>query len=373
MMIDSLYKERQTKRRGSAGRHPEQPRKHISETSGVTEKEPLVSIVIPVYNVSAYLPECLESLMYQTYPNIEILVIDDGSTDGSGEICEAYARKDSRIRLFHQENHGISFARNVGISRARGEFLMFLDSDDWVERDAVEILLRAMLPSRADIVIAGYAEEYKGKTVRPSLHQEPFFTVSGASVLPDFFGGRISGLPWDKLYRAGCFEEIRFPVGRNYEDISTLWKLMKRLSENGGTVAVLPDCLFHYRVRKSSVSHTCSLRNVTDYWTAYTEQYDSLPAYRDQILEGCFVAIGKMWVAYSGLSEEEKKRAEPLVREMRRFSKANFQKVMKGRYPGRVRLYCALSQTDSPAVRRLCRLVGKPLMLFRENLRKRYN
>ena len=132
---------------------------HLSENMGATAEKPLVSVVIPVYNVRDYLPRCLESVICQTYRNIEIIVIDDGSTDDSGQICDQFARKDSRIRVFHGENHGLSFARNKGITHSKGEYLLFSDSDDWMESNTVETLMNVMLNAREDIVTVGIIKE----------------------------------------------------------------------------------------------------------------------------------------------------------------------------------------------------------------------
>lgn len=327
---------------------------HLSENMGSTAETPLVSVVIPVYNVRDYLPRCLESVICQTYRNIEIIVIDDGSTDDSGQICDQFARKDSRIRVFHGENHGLSFARNKGITHSKGEYLLFSDSDDWMESNTVETLMDVMLKARADIVTAGIIKEYKGKKGNISYEKGQVTILKGYDILSGFSNGVIRNVVWDKLYRSGCFKEICFPVGRNFEDIATTWKLMKNLSEQNGIVAVLSDNLFHYRVRKSSISRSRSFITVCDYWEAYIEQYNGLPGFREQVISGCMIAIGKMWSSYSGFSGKEKEKADDLIEKMRRFSKAHFHRVMKGNYPLKVKLYCLLSQCNSAAVKWIC-------------------
>ena len=130
--------------------------------------EPLVSVIIPVYNVSRYLPKCLDSVISQTWRNLEIIVIDDGSTDGSGSICDQYAKRDDRIKVIHSPNRGLSSARNLGLDNLRGQFISFIDSDDWIEPDAVETLVKAALLTGSYIVTAGFCHEYVGKTVHTS-------------------------------------------------------------------------------------------------------------------------------------------------------------------------------------------------------------
>ena len=124
----------------------------------------MISVIIPVYNVEPYLRKCLDSVVNQTYRNLEILVIDDGSTDGSGAICDEYA-SDRRMRIFHTENRGLSCARNLGLDEAKGEWIGFVDSDDWIEPDMYEALLKKAEETGADIVECGVFREYPGRTV----------------------------------------------------------------------------------------------------------------------------------------------------------------------------------------------------------------
>ena len=115
--------------------------------------EPLISIIVPVYRVEQYLPKCLDSIMTQTYRNLEIILVDDGSPDRCGEICEAYVRKDNRILVVHQENAGLSAARNIGLEIFHGEYLMFVDSDDYLHQDAIRILYERMIADESDIAV----------------------------------------------------------------------------------------------------------------------------------------------------------------------------------------------------------------------------
>ena len=122
---------------------------------------PLISVIIPVYNVEPYFRQCLNSVVGQTYEKLEILIIDDGSTDECGKICDEYAERDGRIKVFHTENRGLSAARNLGIDEAGGEYINFIDSDDWFELNAIETAVNAAIDSKADIVCFRYVKEYK--------------------------------------------------------------------------------------------------------------------------------------------------------------------------------------------------------------------
>ena len=313
---------------------------------------PLVSVVIPVYNVSRYLPQCLESVLAQTYQNIEVLIIDDGSTDGSGSICDRFAERDSRIRAIHTDNRGLSAARNLGLENMSGTFVFFIDSDDWIEPNTVETLVKAALRTKADVVTMKACMEFVGKTSNLRAGKKRSRVYRGGDILAAYAVGLLGNAAWNKLYRAECFRDVRFPDGRNYEDVIVAHRLMKGLAENGGTVAALPDALYHIRVRKSSISHSWTPENVCDCWAAYHGKFEELPDYREMLLPECFVAIRRMWSSFGSYSREEQARVEATVREMRDFSKKHFAEVMRGEYSARAKITSLLSQSRSaPAMR----------------------
>ena len=309
--------------------------------------EPLVSIVIPVYNVSCYLPQCLDSVVSQTYRRLEIILVDDGSTDDSGSICDQYAKRDNRIQVIHSENRGLATARNIALEKVRGEYISFLDSDDWAEPQLIEILLRAVLLTGSDIVSARYCLEYVGKTVHPSAAKEHSHTYRGEDILSAFAECRFGNMVWNKIYRAECFKEIRFPDGQNYEDVSIVWKLMMIPAKNDGAVTALSDELFHYRVRVSSISHTWTVDNVIDSWRAYRAKYEILSDHQEKLLAECFTQIMRMWVSFCSYSKEDKAKARKTVREMHSFSKKNFYRVIIGNYSKLTKSICLLSQSRS--------------------------
>ena len=209
---------------------------HLAAGNLVAEA-PLVSVVIPVYNVRRYLQQCLESAIAQTYRNLEIIIIDDGSTDGSGSICDQYAERDGRIHVIHSTNRGLASARNLGLENAQGQLISFLDSDDWIEPHAVETLVRTAQLTGSAIIDARSCAEYIGKTVHHSAGAKYCYTYRGQDILPAFAEGWIDNVVWNKLYRAECFDRIRFPEGRDYEDIAVVWKLMKDSGTAGSHTA----------------------------------------------------------------------------------------------------------------------------------------
>ena len=325
-----------------------------SESTAPDARDPLITVMIPVYNVSRYLPQCLESLICQTYRNLDILVIDDGSTDDSGSICDAFAEKDGRVRVLHTENRGLGSTRNLAVQNAEGSLYMFLDSDDWIEPHAVETMQRAMTQTGADIVVVRDCKEYVGETVHPRAMEEGVRVFRGEEILPAYMEIPLCDQVWNKLYRASCFDNIRFPDGRSYEDAATTWRILKTMAETAGTVAFLPDELIHFRMRKSSITHTNCMCNIVDRWWAFHGKYEGLPAYRKENLPDCFLDIRRMWFNYSGFSKEEKQAAAEVLREMQRFSRAHFRQVMKGAYSRLVKTTCLLSRSRSPLLLWLC-------------------
>ena len=160
---------------------------------------PLVSVIIPVYNVAPYLREALDSVIYQTYTNLEILVIDDGSTDGSGAICDEYARRDSRIRVVHQENKGLSTARNIGLDMMTGDIVAFLDSDDAFDHRMVEVMLNEM--HHADIAVCGFSVHRGMMRMHPKESRNRRRILSRTEALREIMNGRMETAPWNKLYK----------------------------------------------------------------------------------------------------------------------------------------------------------------------------
>ncbi len=172
-----------------------------------------ISIIVPIYNIEKFLPRCLDSIMSQTYRDLEIILVDDGSTDSSGKIADRYAKKDSRIKVIHQVNSGVSVARNQGLDQATGDYIGFIDGDDYVEPDMYEILMQIINEYHVDIAHCGYQMVYpsrvdyyynSGEKIKLSHDEGLFELLKGTRVEP--------GL-WNKLYKAELFKQIRLPIG----------------------------------------------------------------------------------------------------------------------------------------------------------------
>lgn len=212
---------------------------------------PLVSVVIPVYNVESYLHECVTSVVEQTYTNIEIILVDDGSTDSSGTLCDEFALSDSRICVFHKKNGGLSDARNYGIRRSHGSLISFIDSDDYVSPDYIMHLYQALVRGKTDIATTSICIFREGKP--PKEHKRDtaeFHVYDACEALEDMLYMRhLEPNAFPKIYKKELFDTIQYPVGKLYEDIATTTKLI----DKAGKIAYLGENDYYYRIRPNSI------------------------------------------------------------------------------------------------------------------------
>ena len=209
---------------------------------------PVISIIVPVFNAERHLDECVRSLLAQTFSEIEIILIDDGSTDQSGKLCDEYAEKDKRVKVIHQKNQGQSAARNTGIVNSTGDYIMFADSDDWVLPDFCRIPYEKAVQYDADCVMFKYVWFDKGKCEFQKDYESGLKTSEEAIMLVN---DGIGLAPWNKLYKKSLFDNIRFPVGRIFEDIPTIPKLVHLATK----VFYENESLYYYRAIKNSTTH----------------------------------------------------------------------------------------------------------------------
>lgn len=213
-------------------------------------KRLLASIIVPIYNVEKYLDECVQSIISQTYRNIEILLIDDGTRDRSGEIADCWAEKDERIRVIHQKNQGISAARNIGLREVKGEYIFFVDSDDYIAENYVEELVSAMEKENTDISMCRFFGLWQDGIRLVTSMPDRSMCMNSKEYLQNLytFSGSCS-VVWNKGYRRSLFEDLRFDVGKKNEDARLMLLLMKKDPK----IAYIPLGLYMYRQRSSSI------------------------------------------------------------------------------------------------------------------------
>ena len=189
-------------------------------------KKELISVIVPIYDIEKYLNKCIESIVNQSYENLEIILIDDGSTDESGKICDKWKEKDGRIKVIHKENGGLSDARNVGIENSTGEILYFIDGDDYIDFDIIDNLYFSLLENNTDISMGGLVRElyFEQKT----LYSDKNYVVDSKEILRKMFINEICTTVCNILFKKKLFEDIKFPVGKINEDSATLYKLFDK-------------------------------------------------------------------------------------------------------------------------------------------------
>ena len=255
--------------------------------------EPLISVIVPVYNVENYLDQCMESIVGQTYPHLEILMVDDGSTDNSGALCDQWAERDQRIRVIHQENGGLSAARNTALDAMSGELVIMVDSDDVLHPDAVSILLQAIQAHHADVAIGSFVV-FDGMDANwPTITSEN--TVrhydSQAALKAIYYQDKLTNSSCWRLFKASLFDDVRYPVGKYYEDLAIVYPLYKKCS----LVVGIDDAVYGYRQRNDSILGRFSLKraDVLDICEqlerqVQTEDVELLHAVRSRLLSAYF-------------------------------------------------------------------------------------
>lgn len=232
------------------------------------DREKLISVIVPVYNVEAYLSRCVDSILDQSYDNLEVILVNDGSTDTSGAICDAYAAKDSRIRVIHKENGGLSSARNTGIDAATGEYLTFVDSDDWIEAEAYGPMLALMEKNGAELVCGG-RYDVNGKTGERKVglcpRKEECITgeeMVGRAFLWDGCDSSVC----DKLFHRSLFDSFRFPYGKVSEDVATTYKIVLQAER----VVMWDKPVYNYYHRPGSISTAKTITEKTFHFSQHT-------------------------------------------------------------------------------------------------------
>lgn len=197
----------------------------------------LFSIIVPVYNVEKYLDKCLESILRQTFKDFECIIIDDGSPDNSNIIIDKYVKLDQRFKVIHQKNMGLSAARNTGLDIAQRNYIVFVDSDDYIADEYLEKFALKIADTDADIVICGFVEAYK------DYEKNKVFAVESTEVIKQNILADVwPSYVWNKCYKKDLFGDIRFPIGRVYEDLLTI----PAVCLNAKRIECIPDKLYYY-------------------------------------------------------------------------------------------------------------------------------
>lgn len=281
---------------------------------------PRLSVIVPVYKVEKYIHKCVDSILNQTFTDFELILVDDGSPDNCGRICDEYAAKDSRVRVIHKKNGGLSDARNFGIDVAQGEILGFVDSDDDIDLNMYKLMIEYMDKFDLDIVCADtYVIKNDKKKYRPRFTEDKIFANKEGIVA--ILDGTLDNAAWNKIYKRGIIGDIRYPKGRIYEDVATTYKFIYKAKKIG----YICKPFYNYYKRKGSiVASSFNSKSRFDCFLGYKERLifainqekDCVEACRTQALS---TAISTLTAFYANNEDEKSDR----FLELKRFIKEN--------------------------------------------------
>lgn len=228
----------------------------------------LISVIIPIYKVEGYLERCVESIQKQTYQNLEIILVDDGSPDNCGKMCDEYAKKDTRIKVIHKENGGLSDARNAGIEVASGTYIVFVDSDDFVSNDYVEYMYKILVENDAKLAISGIMNVWKDISITEGIHTKVQVLTPKETFENLLFAKGIEISAYGKLYHRSLWKENRFPKGKVYEDTAIMYKII----EEAQKIVYGDKKCYYYIARVGSISKQQGFNKNEEDYIIHTEQ-----------------------------------------------------------------------------------------------------
>ncbi len=293
-----------------------------------------VSIILPVYNIVRWLNPCMESLVCQQYENIEILLGDDGSNDGSSELCDEWAQKDSRVRVIHKKNGGAASARNACLDQATGDLICFVDSDDVVEKTYVSHLVKTLEDAEADVAVCGFTY-LRRSGAEPISMNTPNGVYSGKEFLLCFLRDWSCSLLWNKIYRREVIGDIRMEEGHRIDDEFFTYQVVM----NSRTVAVTDKCLYHYRLRASSVMQkldTVKENVMLDRVDYVTTRYKHIAACTPEIEEAFFAdaldTMSRYWIHSKQMPKAQKQIRAWMTKHIGRLLRADMSIKQKAAY-----------------------------------------
>ncbi len=290
--------------------------------------EPKISIIVPVYKVEPYLRKCLDSIVNQTYRNLQIILVDDGSPDNCGKICDEYAARDRRIEVIHQANGGVSAARNAGLKLADGDYIGWVDSDDWIEPGMYEYLLENALKYGADIAVCGRFERYKDKSVQRGWSKvEVLNREQALKMLLE--NDCMQNSLCDKLWKRDLFEAVCFPIGRTYEDMAVMHKLFVKAQ----WIVCLPDGMYNYRRWFGGIMTDISISSRINHFYAAKNRYDEMVKEWFQfepLLAGqCVASAVSVWCCVLANTREDRAVFENVLNEIAFFASNHIDDALK--------------------------------------------
>ena len=300
--------------------------------------EEMISIILPVYNVEKYLHKCLDSILCQVYPFIEVIIVNDGSTDNSGHICDKYAKKDSRIKVIHQSNQGVSVARNVGLAQAQGAYIGFVDPDDWISPHMYQYLYSELVNHRADMAVCGryIATDKHIYVAKKRWTNEVEEFTSKEAILCVTRQNQINDGPCDKLYKREILSDNPFPVGRFFEDTYIMVDILEKCKK---IIYIDFPCYYYYQ-RKNSTCHTYSAEFLNDRFEAaliksrkIKKYYPELEEFSNRLLIASDLALYTLLISEMPNTPECNRLTHLIREDLQQYSLRQMFGISRKRWP----------------------------------------
>ena len=255
------------------------------------QSDSLVTLIIPIYQAEQYLNNCLETIVHQTYDNLEIILVDDGSTDKSSLLCDEWAMKDTRIKIIHKKNEGRSIARNVGLNNATGDYIVFVDSDDWISNTMIEKLIKNLECTNADMSICQFINVFSDGRMKKNttfnsgiklFNRKEFFSL----LLKDDV---ITNHLWRVLFKRKMISGVKFPSQMDFEDIYTMPDLVRLCKK----IVYTDDAEYFYRFNDKSIVHRVNVNQYYDHYLAITRSYYRIVELEPSLRKNADIKIGR--------------------------------------------------------------------------------
>ena len=290
----------------------------------MTAEMPIISIIVPIYKVEKYILKCLESIRNQTFTNFEAILVDDGSPDNCGKICEDFAAKDSRFKVIHQANGGIGNARKNGMNIASGKYLGFVDPDDHIAKDMYEKLYKEAVGTKADIVICGHFRIEQEKLI-PRTSCEGNRVLTREESMKKLADGSLKSYLWNKLYRKELFEEVKFNNRNNFEDLAVLHELFHQAKK----IAYLHECLYYYFINPNGVVVNLTAKKEYDHFIGWHRRMIFLQQHYPDSVELTYDSLINFGARAYWLCKYRRKKE--LCRKVRELLKTEAAKLLNSR------------------------------------------
>ena len=289
----------------------------------------LISVIVPVYKVEEYIHRCVDSILAQSYDKLEVILVDDGSPDNCGLICDEYHTQDERVKVIHRENGGLSAARNSGLEIATGEYIMFVDSDDWLDINSIKYLHQILVEYGADVSAVGLLSVIDGTEIADNKYSNKVRVYDKVQSLETFlFNGQLSPCACGKLWKTNLWVDIRFPEGKLHEDQFTIYKIIDKiycsvLSENK---------MYFYFKREGSIGHSGFSKRTYDLHDAIQEEYSFITTKYPETKSNLVVALITWEIVFINMMVHSNYKDDEIIECVRRITRKNIFKCMTCEY-----------------------------------------